>query len=400
MNFDSILHIVLILLSPLLALMWSVMLLVKKDRLQAHVLMGILLLLFTIAYFLFISYFTPAANMVSGICYMFFALAIPPMHVFFFKIITDPEGIQSKDFILFAPNIAIVLITIILNMIMGRDAADALFHSLILNEPISVPAEYITTTWKVLGFVCYTCFRYLLLSEIVIMTVWAFLRIRKYNLTIDDYYSDTERRGKKQNIIVFCTMMISLFAALGLLAKPFHEIDDNRILFITMSICVSVGIFFTGYYSYQIRFTAEQLAEQIAQKDQQEKEAGTFIQKPDNLPVNEKLYAQCIMRLKELMETQKAYLDPELSLIDVASDIGTNRTYLAQIIHYYYDCSFSDYINLQRIEHSEVMLQNHKELSMLDIATQSGYLTLSSFYRNFQKFTGTTPTKWRAQFNS
>ena len=98
------------------------------------------------------------------------------------------------------------------------------------------------------------------------------------------------------------------------------------------------------------------------------------------------------------MEENQAYLNPGISLIEIASQIGTNRTYLAQIIHSYYDCSFSDYINLQRIEHSEILLQKDHDLPMADIATQSGYLTLSSFYRNFQKFTGTTPIKWRNQF--
>lgn len=391
MNFGSILHIVLILLSPLFALAWSMILLFKKEKIKAHTLMGTIFLVFTIAYFLFISYFTPAASMVSGICYMFFALAIPPLHIFFFKIVTDPTGIEQKDFLIFIPNILLVVITIVLNIVIGSDAADALFRSLILEETDQVPTEYITTAWKLLSFFCYWCFRYLLLAEILVMQIWAFIRIRKYNRTIDDYYSDPDRRGKRSTLIVFIAMMVTLLAALGLLAKPFHHIEDNEVMFILMSVCVSIGIFMTGYYSDKITFTAEQFEENIKADCQKNV-------KEENAPVNEQLFAQCVSRLKILMGEQQAYLNPELSLVDVATAIGTNRTYLAQIIHHYYNCSFSDYINLQRIEHSETLLQKNSDMTMLDIATMSGYITLSSFYRNFEKFTKTTPIKWRNQF--
>lgn len=396
MNLNQIYHIILVLLSPLIALSWSLILFLKKDKIQAHVIMGIMLLVFTIAYFLFISYFTPSASMISGICYMSFALILPPLHVLFFKAVTVPEGISSKDFLLFVPNIILVLVTITLSMIMGKEASDALFHKLILNEPISVPQEYMNSTWNVLNIVCNWCFRYMFLAEIIGVQIFAFLKLRKFNNSIDDFYSDEEKHGRKNNRLVFLTMMAVLCAALCLLAKPFHEITVNEALFVTMSICVSTGIFLTGYYSNKIKHTAEQFT---ANNNKEQKiEDEPVIPKPDSLQINEKLYSQCILRLKEIMEDKKAYLNPELSLIEIASQIGTNRTYLTQIIHSYYDCSFSDYINLQRIEHSEVLLQRNQEMTMIDIATQSGYLTLSSFYRNFQKFTGTTPIKWREQF--
>lgn len=398
MNLNYIFHIILVLLTPLLSLSWCLILLLKKEKIQAHVIMGIMLLVFTIAYFLFISYFTPAASMISGICYMSFALILPPLHVIFFKSVTDPDGIGGNSFLLFVPNIILVLITVILSMIIGRDASDALFHSLILNEPTYVPQEYINSTWNLLNIVCNWCFRYMFLAEIIGVQIFAFFRLRKYNNTIDDYFSDTERRGRKNNFLVFVTMMITMVATLCLLAKPFHEITENTPLFITMSICVSTGIFLMGYYTNTIKFTAQQLAEAIEKNDEQATNDGTFIPKPDSIQINEKLYSQCIIRLKEIMEENQAYLNPGISLIEIASQIGTNRTYLAQIIHSYYDCSFSDYINLQRIEHSEILLQKDHDLPMADIATQSGYLTLSSFYRNFQKFTGTTPIKWRNQF--
>ena len=59
--------------------------------------------------------------------------------------------------------------------------------------------------------------------------------------------------------------------------------------------------------------------------------------------------------------------------------------------------SFSDYINGLRIDYASRLLEEHPELPINDVITKSGFTSSSSFYRNFKKFKGITPTEKRVK---
>ena len=56
--------------------------------------------------------------------------------------------------------------------------------------------------------------------------------------------------------------------------------------------------------------------------------------------------------LNKTMEEDKLYLNPKLTIKDVANSIGTNRTYLSYYINNTLHTSFYDFINNYRIENS------------------------------------------------
>ena len=57
--------------------------------------------------------------------------------------------------------------------------------------------------------------------------------------------------------------------------------------------------------------------------------------------------------------------------------------------------SFSDYINSLRVEHAKTLLSHDIEtIKIISIATQSGFSSEQSFYRNFFKLTGMKPLEW------
>ena len=86
------------------------------------------------------------------------------------------------------------------------------------------------------------------------------------------------------------------------------------------------------------------------------------------------------------MDSEKLYLQQDLKLDDIVKLLGTNRTYLLNAIKSELNMSFSEYVNKLRIRHAERLMANHPELSKQEIAHQSGYNTLSSFYRNLKLY--------------
>ena len=82
----------------------------------------------------------------------------------------------------------------------------------------------------------------------------------------------------------------------------------------------------------------------------------------------------------------------DLNLIDLAQRLGTNRTYLSLAVRQFSGKSFSDYVNNARIEYAQELLL--KGESSKNVEYSCGYISSSTFYRQFQKVTGTSPSVW------
>lgn len=98
--------------------------------------------------------------------------------------------------------------------------------------------------------------------------------------------------------------------------------------------------------------------------------------------------------LLRCMETDKLYLNPLLSLHDLAMAVGCNKTYISPFINSQ-GKTFYDYVNEYRIsEACRIMETSDERLSMADVATRSGFNSMSSFNRYFLKIKGVTPTNY------
>lgn len=91
---------------------------------------------------------------------------------------------------------------------------------------------------------------------------------------------------------------------------------------------------------------------------------------------------------------KKLYLNPLLSLNDLARAAGCNKTYVSTFINSQ-GKTFYDYVNEYRIsEACRIMESSDERLSMSDVATRSGFNSMSSFNRYFSKIKGATPTNY------
>lgn len=100
-------------------------------------------------------------------------------------------------------------------------------------------------------------------------------------------------------------------------------------------------------------------------------------------------------KLLQKVIDEKMFLDPTLSLISLAENLHTNRTYLSNSIHACYNQNFSDFINHLRINYAiDLMKEEGPGANIKDIATRSGYNHLQSFYRNFTQIMEMTPKTW------
>jgi AraC-like DNA-binding protein len=101
-------------------------------------------------------------------------------------------------------------------------------------------------------------------------------------------------------------------------------------------------------------------------------------------------------RFHLLMVRDRLFLQPSLSLGEVASRLHTNKTYISKLVNNTYGVSFPDFLNALRIDYAQEYLLSHREARQEDVAKASGFLSASTFNNIFKKVTGVTPKMWLA----
>ncbi len=98
-------------------------------------------------------------------------------------------------------------------------------------------------------------------------------------------------------------------------------------------------------------------------------------------------------KLKELVENNRLYLDPNLSLRKTAERLETNTKYLSQVVNHYSGHNFQYFINCYRINEVKKIIRNNdfQHLTLYGIALQCGFKNKSTFYKVFKEITGLTP---------
>lgn len=103
-----------------------------------------------------------------------------------------------------------------------------------------------------------------------------------------------------------------------------------------------------------------------------------------------------IAKLNRFVEVNKPYLNPDLTLNQLAEDLEIPPRILSQIINEYFSQNFYDYINRLRIEESKrMLLDSSNKMTVLEILYEVGFNSKSTFNNIFKKMTGQTPTEFR-----
>ena len=101
-------------------------------------------------------------------------------------------------------------------------------------------------------------------------------------------------------------------------------------------------------------------------------------------------------RFQHLMVEEKIFLQPKLTLNDVADMLESNTTYISKMVNNAYNLGFPELVNTLRIDYAEQYILNHKGAKQDEIATRCGFLSASSFNTIFKRITGVTPKIWVA----
>lgn len=103
-----------------------------------------------------------------------------------------------------------------------------------------------------------------------------------------------------------------------------------------------------------------------------------------------------LYELESHMKEAKPYLQGELTLAELARQLGISPNYLSQIINEQLNQNFHDFINRYRVEEAKRLIQASvtSRTNILHIAFESGFNSKSTFYSAFKKVTNMTPKQF------
>ena len=114
-------------------------------------------------------------------------------------------------------------------------------------------------------------------------------------------------------------------------------------------------------------------------------------------PVSEEKTEEIIIKLQHLMENEKLYLNPDLTLKDLSKKLRVHYNILSRVINEKFHLGYNDFINKYRIDEAKLKLSDpeQKNRTILEILYDCGFNSKSVFNTTFKKFTGKTPSAFR-----
>jgi AraC-like DNA-binding protein len=221
--------------------------------------------------------------------------------------------------------------------------------------------------------------------------IYSYILLNKHQNFISTNFSYKELINL--NWLKYCIWGIGIIYLVVAFLKPLNswtgiEIDFNTDMIVYS--LVILFIFFLGYFGirHQGIFSSDNRSDRIVEP----KTAGEY--KKSGL--KEEDAVKYYKELLELMEQKKPFLEPKLTLSNLADELDISVNHLSQIINQYEEKNFFDFVNIYRVDEfkKRVLDPANDNYSILAIALDSGFNSKSSFNQVFKKLTGETPSQF------
>jgi AraC-like DNA-binding protein len=101
-------------------------------------------------------------------------------------------------------------------------------------------------------------------------------------------------------------------------------------------------------------------------------------------------------KLIEYMEKEMPFLDPDLTLPELAKSLDVSRNLLSNVINQKHGLNFYQFVNQYRVEEVKKLMADpaNSNLKLISLAYDAGFNSKASFNRIFKQMTKMTPSEY------
>lgn len=174
--------------------------------------------------------------------------------------------------------------------------------------------------------------------------------------------------------------------------------------YLSMSFCInglflslSAFIILVGYYGLRQKEIFTHFPVENHEHPSQHEYVSESKEKYVSIPLTGNEIAGYVEKINNYMDREKPFLDPDLTLPALSSQLTISTHHLSRVINEQFDRNFFDFINEYRVNEVKNKLLNpaYDNFSLLGIAFECGFNSKSAFNRIFKKATGTTPSEYK-----
>ena len=355
----------------------------KRDKNKCHWILMAIQFVWSVRMLIYAQLFNPERYQVvwTWPLYIIMSLAYTPLFYLVTIELTKMKGITTKDYMVFIPMAVISTLFLIIYMGVSQSTIQIMHENVILGkEALSGPKGI-----NVIEYLCFNFARTVTFWFEAGVLLWCGWCMLKYEDTVNDYFSSNSGKSVSQSKLISVLTTIGVVVVLLREAVPDYEqqINLQKIILILVTFIFQLAL---TIMAFNIEYSADDIRHMIEKGD------ARLSRNIFNENRQEMTISNCWKNLESLMNEQKVFLEPDLNLIELAQRLGTNRTYLSLAVKQFTGKSFSDYVNYARIMYAQQLLL--KGESAKNVEYSCGYLSSSTFYRQFQKITGSSPSVW------
>lgn len=188
---------------------------------------------------------------------------------------------------------------------------------------------------------------------------------------------------KKSIILVILTNVLSFTTLLG------GIIYNYLFQVYVISANFYIAISFINYAAMYGKLNSAEVT------DKERMETDTKEQKISRTDNYEQLFGEQVKRWL----SEKRFLAPQLTIDDLATEMGTNKLYMSRYINRKHGDNFSTWITKLRLEEAKSYMRENPNVKQEEVAFHSGFSSSSYFSRVFSRFESMTPAAWRKEQN-
>ena len=234
----------------------------------------------------------------------------------------------------------------------------------------------------------------LLFAMFISGLTYSFLAYRltaRHKKVILDNFSHSE--GISLKWLRYCIVSIGLVFFCAVIVFVLRNLLEFRFPFNPEYIFYSIMILFIFYIGY-FGIRQENIFISNPVNEDVRNNKSSYSGKYSRSGLKEDVAIRLYDKLLTFMEEEKPYLDPHLTLSQLAGKMGISNNQLSQVINQKAGVNFHDFVNKYRIEEFLRNAGKNKHFSLLALALDAGFNSKSSFNYIFKKQKGLSPSQY------